>query len=467
MLLLAGFPEEGYVSNLKKPVTDFLKEIRITLALGVPMIMGQMGQMLLHIIDAIMIGRLGVLPLAAAAFGGNLIGFILVIGYGLSAAVSILVARSFGRGNLAQCGEILRHGIFVISLYALIWAAVAQFGSNIFYWFGQPEEVVEASLGYVQMLGWSLVPSLIYACLRSYSEALNRSWIPFMVLLSGLAINVFLNWIFIFGKLGSPPMGVRGAGLATLISRGSMMVILGYILIRSSGFGINLLDLKLLKMSGKLFREMLGLGIPTSFQLLFEVGMFTGAAVLMGWIGTVALAAHHITMSVAGFTFMIPLGMSFAVGIRIGHAAGREDFNAIRRIGHSSIAFSLIYMGFFGCSIFFFRDKIPFLFISEVPVILLASKLLIVVALFQIFDGVQVICMGALRGLSDVKVPTILAFCGYWLISIPVGYFFAFGLDKASLGIWVGMSLGLIFTAIVLFIRFRIVTGIPCSAAIQ
>ena len=437
----------------------------MTLALGVPMIMGQLGQMLLHIIDAVMIGRLGVLPLAAVAFGGNIMGFILVIGYGLSVAVSILVARSFGRGDLAQCSDVLRHGISIVVLYALIWAAGAQFGSGVLYRVGQPEEVVEASLGYVQMLGWSLVPSLIYACLRSYSEALNRSWIPFSVLLGGLVLNVFLNWIFIFGKLGSPPLGVTGAGLATLLARVSMMATLGCILIRSSGFRISLSDLSLLNLRGRLIRKMLGLGIPTSFQLLFEVGMFTAAAVLMGWIGTVALAAHHIAMCVVGFTFMVPLGMSFAVGIRISQAAGREDSDAIRRIGYSSVAFSVIYMGFFACSIFLLREKIPLIFISEAPVILLTSQLLVVAALFQTFDGAQVICMGALRGLSDVKFPTILAFCGYWLISIPVGSFIAFGLDKGSLGIWFGMILGLTFAAIALFIRFRIVTRIPCSTA--
>ncbi len=441
-------------------MSHFLKEIRMTLALGVPMIMGQMGQMLIHIIDAAMIGRLGVLPLAAAAFGGNIMGFVLVIGFGLVAAVSILVARSFGRGDFAQCRDVLQHGISIVVCYALFWAVVAQFGSGVLYWFGQPEEVVAAAIGYVRLLGWSMVPSLIYACLRSYSEALSRPWIPFSVLLGGLVLNVFLNWIFIFGNLGSSPMGVSGAGLATLLARVFMMATLGCLLIRSSGFGISLSTMRMLNLRRSLIRKMLGLGIPTSFQLLFEVGMFTSAAVLMGWIGAVALAAHHIAMSVAGFTFMIPLGMSFAVGIRISQAAGRDDSEAIRRIGYSSVAFSVVYMSFFACLIFLLREQVPLMFISESAVILLASQLLVVAALFQVFDGAQVICMGALRGLSDVRVPTLLAFCGYWLISIPVGSFIAFGLEKGSMGIWIGMILGLTFAAIALCTRFRIVTRV-------
>ncbi len=452
------------INNLfNTPMNPYLTEIRKTFALAIPMVMGQLGQMGLHLIDAAMVGQVGVVSLAAIAFGGNIVGIFLIIGYGLASAVSVLVAQAYGGKQYERSGEVLKHGIVITFLYALAVAALMHWNIGFLHYFGQPEDVVETSKLYVIFLVWSLIPTLVYQCLRTYSEALNRPWMPFVILAGGFFLNIFLNWILIFGKLGMPAYGAAGAGLATLLARGFMMFAMAAVVLGSSRYDIGRSLFDFFHCSRKLFSQLLAIGVPTGFQLLFEAGSFTVAAILMGWIGTNSLAAHQIAINIAAMTFMIPLGVSFAVAIRVGQAAGREDRPAIRRIGFSSFLFVIGFMSCTATIIFLTRHQLPWFFLDnnapEAPeVVFLTAQFLIVASLFQVFDGLQVVSMGALRGIADVKVPTVLVFFGYWVLALPLAYFLAFNVDLQGLGVWLGLMFGLAIASIVLSTRFHLTT---------
>ncbi len=437
---------------------SYWKEVRLTLTLAGPIIMGQIGMMAMLVIDTAMVGRIGVIPLAAAAFSGSLFSVILVAGFGLCVAVHVLVAQAFGAGQRERCGQLLVHGVVVMSIYAIICACGIQAGIGLLSSFGQSPEVVAKAQPYMVFLGWSLVPTLIYQCFKNFSEAQNQPWLPFRVLCGAIVIKVFLNWIFIFGRLGFPAWGLNGAGLSTILVRVCMLVALVITVIRSRHLAIAGLRWSVSELQAVYFRNLLGIGVPTSFQIIFDVGAMTVVSIMMGWLSAQWLAAHQIANQLAALAFMVPLGMSFAVAIRVGQAVGRKDRTAIRHIGSSATGFAVCFMS--GCALvlLILRNSLPVLFIEDQEVILLASKLLVMAALFQVFDGIQIVCMGALRGLADVKVPTVLIFCVYWGVSLPLGYVLAFDFGYQGLGLWFGQLLGLVIVAIFLASRFVMIT---------
>ena len=439
-------------------VRSYWKEVRSTLSLAGPIIMGQIGMMAMLVIDTAMVGRAGVIPLAAAAFSGSLFSVILVAGFGLCVAVHVLVAQAFGAGQRERCGLLLVHGVVVMLIYAIICAGGIQAGIGLLGSFGQNPEVVAQAQPYMVLLGWSLVPTLVYQCFKNFSEAQNQPWLPFRVLCGAIIIKVFLNWVFIFGRLGFPAWGLNGAGLSTLIVRVCMLVALVLTVMRSRHLAIAGLRWSVAGLRASYFRNMFGIGVPTSFQVIFDVGAMTMVSIMMGWLSAQWLAAHQIANQLAALAFMVPLGMSFAVAIRVGQAVGRKDRAAIRLIGSSAAGFAVCFMS--GCALvlFLLRNSLPGLFIEDREVIRLASQLLVVAALFQVFDGIQIVCMGALRGLADVKIPTILIFCVYWGICLPMGYVLAFNFEFQGLGLWLGQLLGLTIVALFLASRFVMIT---------
>lgn len=439
-------------------VRSYWKEVRSTLSLAGPIIMGQIGMMAMLVIDTAMVGRVGVIPLAAAAFSGSLFSVILIAGFGLCVAVHVLVAQAFGAGQRERCGLLLVHGVVVMLIYAIICAGGIQAGIGLLGSFGQSPEVVAQAQPYMVLLGWSLAPTLVYQCFKNFSEAQNQPWLPFRVLCGAIIIKVFLNWVFIFGRLGFPAWGLNGAGLSTLIVRVCMLVALVLTVIRSRHLAIAGLRWSAAGLRASYFRNMLGIGVPTSFQVIFDVGAMTMVSIMMGWLSAQWLAAHQIANQLAALAFMVPLGMSFAVAIRVGQAVGRKDRAAIRHIGSSATGFAVCFMS--GCALvlFLLRNSLPGLFIEDREVIRLASQLLVVAALFQVFDGIQIVCMGALRGLADVKIPTILIFCVYWGICLPMGYVLAFNFEFQGLGLWLGQLLGLTIVALFLASRFALIT---------
>lgn len=431
-----------------------LKEARGTLMLAIPIAIGQLSQLLMGITDSVMIGRIGTVPLAASAFGTSIFGILFMVGIGLLTPVAIFASRARGAGRHDEAGEYLRHGMLVALVAGTVAVAAMFFLGLHLYWFGQPPEVLAAVNPFFMLISVSLIPTLAYLALRQFAESMGRPWVPVCIILGGVVLNVVLNWVFIYGHLGMPRLGLTGSGLSTLISRtlGSAVI-----------FTWLRLDPEMRSawprrwfapVSRERLRRMLAVGLPTSGCLLFEGGAFAAATVMMGWLGAVSLAAHQIALSCAAMTFMVALGLSMAVGMRTSAAVGAGDHRRLRPIWIGGAAMGAAFAVTQTVVFIVFGHAIASWFISDALVIRTATTILVVAGVFQIFDGNQVINSAALRGLTDVRVPTVITFVAYWLIALPVAYFLGIRWGYGPGGIWGGLAAGLASAAIMLGLRF-------------
>jgi MATE family multidrug resistance protein len=429
-------------------------EGRRTLILAGPIILGYLSHISLSIVDSMMVGRLGTVPLAASSLASSLFSIFMVFGFGLGSCVSVFVSRADGAQQRRDCGEVLRHGLVLGLTAAILLAGLIEILVPFLSQMNQPPEVVALASSYLRILGWSIIPMMIFQSFKSYSEGLSESFWPMVVMFGSVGLNAGLNYLLIFGNFGFPALGLDGAGYATWISRAVMALALWLMVIRSVRFE-SYLPLKWQgALSWKRMKEMLTIGVPAGFQALFEVGVFSAAAVMMGWIGTVALAAHQIVISIASLTFMVPMGLGFGASIRIGNASGAGHWRAVERIGRSSFILAFFFGVLFSLFFFVSRNWLPRLFVNDLEVIKLAASLFILAGAFQIFDGLQAVAMGALRGLLDVRFPTLASFISYWLLGLPLAYGFAFWFDWQADGIWAGLALALLFAAAFLVSRF-------------
>ena len=448
-------------------MSRIVSEARATLLLALPIILGQVSQMLMGAVDSLMIGHVGTVPLAASAFAGSVFAFFYVSGLGLCFPVAVLVSRAHGAGRVEECGVWLRHGLAVaLSTGIVAMVAMEVLGRQLGR-LGQPPEVVAAAQPFFSLIAVSLIPALTFQAFRQFAESLGRPWLPMGIMMGGVLLNVGLNWILIYGHLGMPAMGLAGAGVATLTSRSVDLLVLWFVLrthrpLRSSWparwWG---------PLEGTRLREMLRIGVPASGQLVFEVGAFTVAAWMMGRLGTVALAAHQIALSCASMTFMFPLGLSMASGMRVSQALGAGRRELARPIGYGSLGMACLAMGSFGVVFWLAGPVIARGFVKDVPVVALAGQLLAVAALFQLFDGAQVVGSGLLRGLSDMKIPTAITFVAYWCIMLPMAYWW--GVSNGSpVGVWRALASGLAGAAVLLAWRFQWRTrGLSVDGSVQ
>lgn len=447
------------VPVMTRPV-DILRELRATLALAGPIIIGQVGQTLMGVTDSLMIGRIGKVPLAAAAFANGVCNFLYIAAVGLLLPVAVLTARAHGARDSRQCAEYLRHGLALAAGIAVLVVLLLVGLRARLEWFGQPPEVLAAVGPFFTLLTLSLIPAFFFQVLKQYAEALGHPWMPMAILLVCVALNAVGNWLLIYGHCGLPALGLAGSALATLLARLAACLGLWFWLARRTELhaerpGVPGNAPWFAPLEVERLREMLRIGVPAAGQWLFEVGAFTAAALMMGWLGTVPLAAHQIALSCASFAFMFPLGLSSATSVRVSKALGAGRRDTLRAIGFGALAGGLAIMScfalLFGCG----GEMIARAFTGEPEVIALATQLLVVAALFQLFDGAQVVGSGALRGLSDVRVPTLVTFLAYWVFALPGGYVLAFPLGLGGVGVWTGLALGLAFAALLLGWRFH------------
>ncbi len=426
-----------------------------TFKLALPIIFGMLGQNLLGIADVAMVGRVGVTELAACGLVFNVAHIPLLAGLGLLASVSIRSAQAFGANNPQEAAECLRHGLLISALCGLGMGFSMILLDEHLHRFGQPEHVVASSHAYMMLYGWSLAGIIFSHTIKQYCESLNDPWPPMIILLAGVALNILLNWVFIYGNWGSPPLGLEGAGLATLISRW-MMAIASVLYVLSAA--------KLLKFrppqwlrdwSWPRIKDLLQLGFPICIQHVMEVGAFVFGALMMGWFGATAMAAHQIAITCASSTFIVALSVGMAVGVRVGHAWGAELPGRLRRIVGGGMIMGVGIMGLCAIEFLTIGTTIAGWFTDVPEVIRVAGLLFIAAGVFQISDGTQVVMMFALRGMSDVKIPTAIAVVSYWLVSLPVGYLIAFTWNRGPIGIWFGYVVGLTGVAVLASIRFH------------
>lgn len=423
-----------------------------------PLIVGQVGQNIIMLADTIMVGSLGAVALGAAAFASSLFNVFLVFGIGLLAPMAAQFARIHGQSNESLGGHFLRHSLLITIAASLILTAGLAALLPFMHWFGQTPEVLQQGAGFLKILIASLLPSMLFQNYKQFTDGTGRPKISMYVMTGGVLLNIFGNYFLIHGYKSFPGYGLNGSAYATLISRWLMALILIAVAHLGPHFRHFLQERWTWKFDWELVQDQLRLGMPNALTFLFEVGAFASASLMMGWFGDDPLAAHQITLSLASTTFLIAVGVGIASSIRVGFEMGRGDPRAARFAAYTSSIMGAVFMILCGLGFYFLRRWLPTFYVKDLDVIEWAAKFFMVVALFQLFDGLQAVTVGSLRGLSDTQWPSFMAFVSYWIIGLPLGYFLAFYGGVGPVGIWLGLLAGLVTSSILLNIRFYILS---------
>ncbi len=426
-------------------------DIKKSLRIAGPVILGQLSYIALGVIDSMMVGRLGAEPLAAAALANSYLAIPLTFCFGLTAGVAPIAAKLFAQGKSNSLTAVFRNGNWTAMSIGVLMGILMAVGIPILSLLDQPEAVIVTAEPYIYLLALSILPQALFLNAKNFTEGLEWMRPALYVSLASVPINFLLNYLLIFGPWIFPSWGLVGAGVATVITRFLMMGFL-WLLMNYSRFNKYLaFDFK---WDEKIVRKILSLGIPAGFQYTFETGAFVAAAFLMGWLGTLPLAAHQIAINLASIPFMVCIGLSSAGAIRMGRAYGEGDRQRIRFTGANILYVTLGFMAVSAVLITLLRFELPRLYIDNQEVIQMAGEMLFIAALFQLSDGIQAVSVGLLRGLEDVRWPTFFVMLAYWVLGLPLGYLLAFPYGWGYIGIWMGLLIGLSFSALFLLIRF-------------
>jgi len=421
--------------------------------LSLPIIIGQIGIVLMGVADIVMIGKLDATHLAAAGLANSVYFLIGILGIGTLTAISPLVAKAKGAGHVNDVALLFRQGIWAsLALSAFIGIVLLALTLNL-NWFGQDADVTQLTKSYLHILNAGTVFMLLFMGAKQFSDGLSFTKPSAIITIIGLLFNVFWNWVFIYGKLGFPSMGLDGAGYATTLTR-ILMAISMIVYVFKVPMYKQWLGVKDRAASFELFRQIFKVGLPSGMQYFFEVGAFASAAIMIGWFGKEQLAAHQIAISLASVTYMIATGIAAGGSIAVGDAWGRKHKEDLMKSGRAALILSVVFMGVTALLFAVFNHFFVSLYISDVYVAGMAANLLLIAALFQLSDGIQCVSLGVLRGISDTKVPTVITIIAYWIIGIPVGWVLAKYFDLTLYGIWFGLSIGLTFSAVFLTWRF-------------
>jgi MATE family multidrug resistance protein len=438
-----------------KTFNHYRSHIREGFLLSFPVILSQLGHVMMGVTDSIMVGHVDTTSLAAVSLATVAFNVLMLFGIGVSYAITPLVASYHGEGDNDNIRETFRHGLVINVINGLLLVVAVLLFKNILYHIDQPEEVVALAIPFLTILAFSLLPVLIFQTVRQFVEGMGHTKIAMVIMIVSNVINIFLNYIFIYGHLGFPAMGLVGSGWATLISRIIMVLLIIAIVFYSSHFASFTGLYKIGNYSKVLFKKMLHIGIPAGVQFIFEVAAFDFSAVMMGWLGTQTLAAHQIAINLATVSYMATSGFAAAATIRVGYFMGKKDFQNVRMAANSLLGMAIILMGLAAIVFIACRYAMPAWYVADIDVINIAAPLLIIAGFFQLSDGIQVVCIGALRGIRDVKIPSVLIFVAYWIIGLPLGYWLGFKLGWGANGIWIGLLIGLTLTAIAMLVRFK------------
>ena len=433
----------------------FKKHIFQTLELAYPVIIGQLGFIMMGVVDSLMVGKLGSTFLAAASLGNSLTFIIFIVGIGISMAVTPLVAIAVGARKFEECGIYFRQSLLVNLIIGFLMMLFVYFFADFITIFGQKEEVVPLAISYTKILSFSAIPLMIFQTYRQFIEGLSIMRPAMIIVIAANLINALVNWILIFGKLGFPELQLDGAGWATFSSRVFMWLALMIFVMNVKYFKQYDVSFHFKKINFPVIKRILSIGLPSGFQYFFEVGAFSFAVIMVGWLGSKQLAAHQIAINLASISFMAALGISAAGSIRVGNAVGRQDISETRKAGFTAIFLGASMMFCAGIIFIIFRNLLPTFYINEKDVIEIASTLIVIAALFQLSDGTQAVGIGILRGLTDVKIPTAITFIAYWIVGLPVGYLLGFILGYGVQGVWIGLLFGLTTSGILLTLRFN------------
>ena len=429
--------------------------------------LGMLGHTFVSFVDNIMVGQLGTAELAAVSLGNSFMFIAMSIGIGFSTAITPLIAEADASNNFKQAKSTYKHGLFLCTTLGILLFLLVFFSKPLMYLMQQPEEVVVLAIPYLNLVAFSLIPLVIFEAIKQFTDGMSMTKYPMYATLIANIINVVLNYLLIFGKFGFPEMGMVGAAYGTLASRIIMVIYLWTLLRYKERSRKIVRNIKLFTLDFSMIKKIVNIGSLSAMQMFFEVAIFTAAIWLSGLLGKNSQAANQIALNLSSMTFMVAMGLSVASMIRVGNQKGLQNYKELRRIAFSIFLLGILLAVFFALLFFIFHKSLPNIYVDlndttnykdNMEVLSIASNLLLAAAFFQISDSIQVVVLGALRGLQDVKIPTILTFISYWVVGFPVSYFLGKEEMFGSFGIWLGLLAGITTASVLLFIRFNSLT---------
>ena len=425
---------------------------RENIPLALPVIVGQIGHIAASVADSMMVGALGTIPLAAVSLASSIASVPLVFGIGMAYGLTPMVAHAMGQARPFKAVRLLKNGTVVnafTSAFMFLFALVLFWGIQFT---GQEPAVVEEARTYLWIIMASYLPFMLFMSAKQYLEGMGDTKTPMRISLYGNVGNIGLNALLIYGWGPFPEWGIVGAGVATIIARGYMMMAAWWFVLRRGK--ADPADWLRAKVTGYPIRALLKIGIPSGFQYIFEVSAFAASAWIIGTLGATPLAAHQVAISLASISYMAATGLGAAATIRIGQAMGRKDLAGAKAAGTSLFLITIIFMALTGLTFFVFRHQLPWAYTQDPAVVASPAALLVVATIFQISDGVQATALGALRGIQDVRVPTAITFVAYYVIALPLEWYFGHILGWGAVGVWSALAVGLTVSAVWLSLRF-------------
>ncbi|QNJ96754.1 multidrug transporter [Constantimarinum furrinae] len=445
-------------------LSDYTKEFKYNISLATPVILGMLGHTLVALVDNIMVGQLGTAELAAVSLGNSFMFIAMSLGIGFSTAITPLVAEADSEGNFRKGKSAFKHGLFLCTVLSIALFLMVFIAKPLMYYMKQPPEVVDLAMPYLNLVAISLIPLIIFQAFKQFSDGLSLTKYPMYATIAANVVNVMLNYVFIFGKFGFPQLGLVGAAIGTLASRLIMVGYLWYMLSQHHKSREYVLHIRIFDLTKNMLKKILNLGFPSALQMFFEVAIFTAAIWLSGILGKNPQAANQIALNLSSMTFMVAMGFSVAAMIRVGNQKGLKRFKELRRIAFSIFLVTTLFAVVFAIFFMIFNTSLPKLYLDyddtanftdNFQVVSIAAKLMLIAAVFQISDAIQVVALGVLRGMQDVKIPTLITFIAYWLIGFPISFYLSMYGDYGSSGIWIGLLAGLTVSAVLLSVRFN------------
>lgn len=448
-------------------LSAYTKEFSYNLRLAYPVILGMIGHTLIGIVDKLMVGQLGSAELAAVSLGNSFIFIAMSIGIGFSTAITPIVAEGDAAKDSGQVRSAFHHGLFLCAVLGVSMFTVIYFSKPLMQFMGQPDEVIVLARPYLDWVAFSLIPMIVYQGYKQFADGLSMTKFSMYAIVMANIVHVPVNFVLIYGIWIFPKMGIVGAAMGTVVSRILMVVFMHVMLSRKqqlkqyfSGFGFH-------EIKKEVLRKIVAIGFPSAMQMLFEVALFTSAVWLCGNLGKTSQAANEIALSLATLTYMFAMGLSVTAMVRVSNQRGFNDFKNLIVVARSVFLLTVLVETVFAVLFIVFHQYLPHFFLDmdnglqaadNAEVITIAARLLLIAALFQIFDGVQVAVLGALRGVQDVKVPMYITFVSYWVIGFPLSFYFGLYTNLGALGVWIGLLAGLAAAALFLYLRFNKVT---------
>ena len=448
-------------------LSQYTKEFSYNIKLAYPVILGMLGHTLISIVDNMMVGNLGSTELAAVSLGGSFVFIGMSLGIGFSTAITPLVSMADAEKDDNKLRSVFHHGLLSCVILGIFIFTLIVLAKPIMYLMHQPKEVIDLASPYIDWVSFSLIPVIIFQGYKQFADGLSRTKYSMYAIFMANIVHIIINYMLIYGFWIFPKLGIIGAALGTVISRILMVVFMHFIMKNNAQLSPYFKNFSFREIKKSMLKKIASLGIPSAMQMLFEVALFTAAIWLCGSIGKTTQAANQIALTLATTTFMFAMGLSVTATIRVGNNKGLMDYKNLIIVARSVFLLAIILETIFGLLFVILHNFLPNLFlnmenvnqvIENKEVIIIASKLLLVAAVFQISDGIQVVVLGALRGLQDVKVPMYITFFAYWVVGFPISFYLGKYTELKAVGVWIGLLAGLSTAALFLYLRFHKLT---------